>query len=57
MTRDDDDEQARWELIYLSSAEDVLATFNWFVLKDFPEMHSAILTLAVILDKWLAQSS
>jgi hypothetical protein len=54
---DDDDygesEQARWERLYGLSAADVLSTFNWFVLKGFPEGASAILTIAAVLDKWL----
>ena len=50
---DEESEQARWQRLYEVSAQDVLATFNWFVLKGFPEGPSAILTIATILDKWL----
>ena len=50
---DEKSEQARWQRLYEVSAQDVLATFNWFVLKGFPEGPSTVLTVATVLDKWL----
>jgi hypothetical protein len=50
---DGESEQERWQRLYGLSAADVLSTFNWFVLKGFPEGASAILTIAAVLDKWL----
>ena len=52
---DEKSEQARWQRLYEVSAQDVLATFNWFVLKGFPEGPSTVLTVATVLDKWLPE--
>ena len=50
-----DDDKARWDRLYKTSAEDAEDTFQWFVDKGHPPAVAIGLTVAAFLDKWLSE--